>query len=100
FLEGKTSTYDPAAGLIVIKNALFTGWGARNASMNDMLTSKTSTESVTIMISELDPSGLVNIAADQNAPVEYFNLQGMKVENPAAGLYIKRQGNTVTKVVL
>lgn len=100
FLEGKTSTYDAAAGLLVIKNALFTGMGFRNKSMNDILTSKNSSESVTIMISEIDPSGLVNIAADQNAPVEYFNLQGMKVENPAAGLYIKRQGNTVTKVVL
>lgn len=37
---------------------------------------------------------------DENAPVEYYNLQGIKVENPAAGLYIKRQGNKVEKVII
>lgn len=37
-------------------------------------------------------------AAD--APVEYFNLQGIRVANPTSGLYIKRQGNKVTKVIL
>ena len=33
-----------------------------------------------------------------NAPVEYFNLQGIRVENPSKGLYIRRQGNKVEKV--
>ncbi len=33
--------------------------------------------------------------------VEYYNLQGVKVKNPAPGnLYIKRQGNQVTKVIM
>lgn len=35
-----------------------------------------------------------------NAPIEYFNLQGMRVANPASGLYITRQGTTVKKVVI
>lgn len=35
---------------------------------------------------------------DANAPVEYYNLQGIRVDNPAAGLYIKRQGKSVSKV--
>ncbi len=39
-------------------------------------------------------------AADENAPVEYFNLQGVRVENPTNGLYIRRQGNKVTKVII
>ena len=48
-----------------------------------------------------DDSAISNIIADDaNAPVEYFNLQGVRVENPANGLYIKRQGNTVTKVIV
>ncbi|MCM1071834.1 MAG: hypothetical protein NC210_05620 [[Clostridium] fimetarium] len=39
-------------------------------------------------------------AADANAPVEYFNLQGQKVLNPAAGqLVIKKQGSKVTKII-
>lgn len=37
---------------------------------------------------------------DANAPVEYFNLQGMRVENPTSGLYIKRQGQTTEKVLV
>lgn len=36
----------------------------------------------------------------EDAPVEYFNLNGVKVENPAAGIYVKRQGDKVTKVVI
>lgn len=35
---------------------------------------------------------------DENAPVEYFNLQGMRIAQPESGLYIVRQGNNA-KVV-
>lgn len=38
--------------------------------------------------------------SDANAPVEYFNLQGVRVANPENGLYIRRQGNTATKVLV
>lgn len=44
-------------------------------------------------------SGVENVAAE-NAPVEYFNLQGVRVANPENGLFIRRQGNTVSKVVI
>lgn len=37
---------------------------------------------------------------DADAPVEYYNLQGVRVANPAKGLYIRVQGNKATKVVL
>ncbi len=37
---------------------------------------------------------------DENAPVEYYNLQGIRVENPANGIFIRRCGTTVTKVAL
>lgn len=38
---------------------------------------------------------------DVNAPVEYFNLQGMRVDAPAAGqLVIKRQGSKVSKEIV
>ena len=36
--------------------------------------------------------------ADDNAPVEYYNLQGMRLtERPATGLYIERRGNRAVK---
>jgi len=34
----------------------------------------------------------VTVADNENAPVEYFNLQGVRVANPGSGLYIVRQG--------
>lgn len=38
---------------------------------------------------------------DADAPVEYFNLQGQRILNPAAGqLVIRRQGAEVTKMVV
>lgn len=44
-------------------------------------------------------AGVDNIAADNQA-VEYYNLQGIRVENPTQGLYIRKQGGKATKVVL
>lgn len=43
-------------------------------------------------------SGIDKVESDANAPVEYYNLQGVRVDNPSAGLYIRRQGNKATKV--
>ncbi len=38
---------------------------------------------------------------DTNAPVEYFNLQGVRIANPAAGqLVIRRQGNKAEKLIV
>lgn len=46
-------------------------------------------------------AGVEDITADDlNAPVEYFNLSGIRVDNPANGLYIRRQGSKVEKVIL
>lgn len=46
-----------------------------------------------------EANAIENIDAD-NAPAEYFNLQGVKVSNPENGLYIRRQGNNVEKVFI
>ncbi len=40
------------------------------------------------------------VVADENAPVEYFNLQGVRVANPENGLFIVKQGNKVSKQVI
>lgn len=42
----------------------------------------------------------VEADADVNTPVEYFNLQGQPVANPANGIYIRRQGSKVAKVII
>jgi hypothetical protein len=46
-------------------------------------------------------SGIADVNADANdGDVEYFNLQGIRVVNPANGIYIRRQGNNVSKVLV
>lgn len=46
------------------------------------------------------PSAVVALPVENEAAVEYFNLQGIRVANPSNGVYIRRQGNTATKVVI
>lgn len=45
-------------------------------------------------------SGVAGIEADENAAVEFFNMQGVKVSGEEPGLYIRRQGSKTTKVVV
>lgn len=45
-------------------------------------------------------TAIEGVEADENAPVEYYNIQGMKVaaDNLTPGIYVKRQGMKVSKV--
>ena len=45
-------------------------------------------------------SGVEDTMVDENAPVEYYNLQGVKVANPENGIFVKKQGSKAVKVVL
>lgn len=47
-------------------------------------------------------SGISDVASDDNAPVEYYNIQGIKVNpnNLKAGFYIVRQGSKVIKTYI
>lgn len=47
-------------------------------------------------------SGIESVGADteSNAPAAYYNLQGQRVVNPAAGIYVRVQGNKATKVLV
>lgn len=48
-----------------------------------------------------EQSGIEDVIVNNDAKVEYFNLQGMRVENPAQGqILIKSQGTTVNKVII
>lgn len=46
--------------------------------------------------------GIAGIEADGNAPVEYFNLNGVQVktDNMTPGVYVRCQGKNVTKVMV
>ena len=49
---------------------------------------------------EEDTTAIDAIGSDVNAPVEYFNLQGVRVNNPSNGIFIIRQGDKTTKAVI
>lgn len=72
--------------------ALNTGWGikVRDLKVYGSKAKPTSTS-----------TGVENIAADNaDAPLEYYDLNGQRVDNPAPGIYIRRQGSDVTKIVI
>lgn len=69
-------------------------------SVYDMDEEEYIAESRTVYGDYIDVAGVGSITADGNEPVEYFNLQGVRVDNPAGGLYIRRQGSHVTKVII
>ena len=45
-------------------------------------------------------AGLVENMITEDAPAEYFSLQGIRTLNPGKGIYIVRRGNKVTKEVI
>lgn len=45
-------------------------------------------------------TGINGIDSDLDAPVEYYNLNGVRVADPADGIFIRRQGSNVSKVVV
>lgn len=78
-------------------------WGIATAPVNGQMLTYENINTEISLFYDLDEvnSAIDNIVADDaNAPVEYFNLQGVKVQNPENGLYIKRQGKTVEKVFI
>ena len=51
-------------------------------------------------ITDNTDASVINIHADNDTAVEYYNLQGMKIDKPSNGIFIKKQGDKVTKVIL
>lgn len=43
-------------------------------------------------------TGVENVVVSDDAEVEYYNLNGIRVSNPENGIYIRRQGSKVSKV--
>lgn len=70
------------------------------ASVVEFTTIATTNINSIIVTYETDTSGIEEIELNEDAPVEYYNLQGVKVANPQNGLYIRVQGNKATKVLV
>ena len=45
-------------------------------------------------------AGVTDIEASETAPAEYYNMQGVRIDNPGPGIYICRRGAAVSKVII
>lgn len=53
-----------------------------------------------LLIPENVTTGIADIVIDCNdCPVEYYNLQGIRVNNPENGIFIRRQGDKTIKII-
>ena len=76
----------------------YLSWKAYNQDFELVTTDK---EAGTIQLYVNSEAGVNDIVVDEaNAPVEYYNLQGVRVANPENGLYIRVQGKKATKVLV
>ena len=98
-----TIVIDEATGVATIK---FQGSNTRNwmryNSQSKLFSCYTSGQNDVYLYQRVGdiPTGIEDTMVDDNAPVEYYNLQGVKVANPENGIFIKKQGAKATKVVL
>lgn len=79
-------------------------WTPTTPSASVEFTSKGTSRYGTITVEYFqDTEAIEGVDADNsNAPVEYYNLQGIRVnaDNMPAGIYIRRQGTAVSKVLV
>lgn len=66
-------------------------------SMTNAMFPKLTLETVAL---DIKGSSAVSGIESENAPAEYFNLQGIRVENPENGIFIRRQGGKTVKVII
>lgn len=87
------SDYTPAAGNVVVTNCT-------DAAKFDLVAADWHLEAKdgNLVLAEGETTGIDAIVADENAPVEYYNLQGIRVAEPSNGIFIRRQGYKTTKV--
>lgn len=51
-------------------------------------------------LTEVDFVGIEDVEVADETPSTYYNLQGIEVEKPKNGMFIKRQGKKISKVVI
>ena len=91
----------PASGEIYLNFFLLNNYGEENGNKKDNLWMEL--DLVRIYSEEGDeeaPESSVAEIFDANAPVEYYNLQGVRVNNAENGIFIRKQGNKTIKVIL
>lgn len=76
--------------------------GAEAGKSYDLLLGKRNGEQIRIEYSLpviMATSGIEDVSVD-GGEAEYYNLQGVRIDNPSHGYYIKRSGNSTSKVYI
>ena len=73
-------------------------WKIAHGNYN--ITADLSTMRISVANVETGIEEIYNIDDEDDAPAEYFTLQGVKVSNPTHGIYIRVKGHKVEKVLL
>lgn len=61
---------------------------------------KVGTATTSAQNGKFDTSGVENVEIEAAQAAEYYDLAGRKVENPAAGVYVRVAGGKATKVII
>lgn len=97
--EGKVSITLPAT-IDYLSKVLVNATDAKGVSNNQEVQLAGATNNLTLYAQGLT-SGVDTIEADGTQAVEYFNLQGVRIDNPRQGeLIIRKQGSNVSKVLV
>lgn len=89
------STYDAATSTVDIQNILF---GDTENPLASYWFGEDAPMTMTIVMSTV---GINGVEVDANAPVKYYNLQGLEIANPVKGqLVIKTQGGKAVKTII
>ncbi len=93
--EGKIFAKAGEAGIEVSENGNLT-YFAHNSEKN----LKSEVRTLKITGARNIVSGIEEIGTDHDGDVRYFNLQGVPVDNPGSGIYIRMDGDKATKVFI
>ena len=103
----KIEIYDPATDEIGELEAKFTGIAVASRDLKVLAISVINAWNYDdnapltyAYVFDFSEGAVNNVSVSNNeAPVEYYNLQGVRIAEPAHGIYIRRQGTEVSKII-
>ncbi len=111
YVKAYSAVYDAAAAKFTIGDEIALTWdeapvkdtwsiGKGTAPAGTQVALLLKYAAVNFFASEAKVDGITSVSADADSPAVYFNLNGVRVDRPAAGLYIRLSGGKATKVVV
>lgn len=82
------------------EDVVFYVFASKNGANAPISSNENAEASFTISVGTSFPTGVEAIGAEEEGEAVYYNLQGVRVENPLHGIFVKVQGGKASKVVL